>query len=191
MDMETQLQDGLKRLARDLQHDYLTLATIKEVNGDERTCIAIDELGIELYDVRLQSETLESGIIRYPTEGASALLAHIGNNVYYILLCSSFEKIEILKGEFSVIVNEEGLQVKASAIKFNDGENGGLINIADLVSKMNSLEQDLNSLKQAFSSWTPVPQDGGAALKLASASWAGQILEETTVEGIEDDKITH
>ena len=43
------------------------------------------------------------------------------------------------------------------------------------------LQADVNGLKQCFAAWTPVPNDGGAALKvLTSASWETTPLTEPT-----------
>ena len=57
------------------------------------------------------------------------------------------------------------------------------------VERLNKIEQDINNLKQAFTSWTPTPQDGGAALKTVVASWSGSKLTETKVEDIESETI--
>jgi hypothetical protein len=59
-----------------------------------------------------------------------------------------------------------------------------------LVQQINKIEQDLNSLKTVFKNWTPVSQDGGAALKAAATSWAAQQLQKTQNTDIANDKIT-
>ena len=70
-------------------------------------------------------------------------------------------------------------------------EYGGLT-IADFVTKeLNDLRSDLNTLKTAFSSWIPAPNDGGAALKTASASWAGQTLTPVQSEDLQNKKVKH
>ena len=60
-----------------------------------------------------------------------------------------------------------------------------------LKEKYNNLEKDLNDLKSAFNSWVVVPGDGGAALKAASASWAGQTVTLTQANEIENEKVKH
>ncbi|MCQ2298722.1 MAG: hypothetical protein MJZ81_01155 [Bacteroidales bacterium] len=85
----------------------------------------------------------------------------------------------------------EKISLSSDRIELNGGKNGGLVNIQDLAEKLNKLEKDNNSLKQAFSSWVPVPQDGGSSLKAVVASWASQQLVQTRVSDLEDDKITH
>ena len=60
----------------------------------------------------------------------------------------------------------------------------------DLTERLNIIEKDINKLKKVFSSsWTPVPQDGGAALKGAAASWAGATLTETQRSDYENEKV--
>ena len=46
----------------------------------------------------------------------------------------------------------------------NGGSLGGLVKVEDITTRLNLIEKDINKLKQAFTSWSPVPQDGGAAL---------------------------
>jgi hypothetical protein len=53
------------------------------------------------------------------------------------------------------------------------------------------LEKDVNALKSVFSGWTPISQDGGAALKSAAGTWFGQQLTVTSKSDIENDKIKH
>lgn len=51
------------------------------------------------------------------------------------------------------------------AVKFNE-----------LKSAFDELQQDMETLKQVFTTWVPVPTDGGAALKAASATWSATPL---------------
>lgn len=80
------------------------------------------------------------------------------------------------------------INVDANNIIMQGGEVG-IPESTSTVERLNKIEQDINSLKQAFTSWTPVPQDGGAALKTAAASWSGSKLTETKVEDIESKTI--
>lgn len=76
-------------------------------------------------------------------------------------------------------------------IIFKGGDLGGLVKVVSLTDRLNKIEQDNNDLKQVFSSWVPVPNDGGAALKTAAATWAGSTLSKTQQADIENKKITH
>jgi len=80
------------------------------------------------------------------------------------------------------------INVDANSIIMQGGEVG-IPESTSTVERLNKIEQDINNLKQAFTSWTPTPQDGGAALKTVVASWYGSKLTETKVEDIESETI--
>jgi hypothetical protein len=97
--------------------------------------------------------------------------------------------IAIIDGESSVawlLCTDE-----ADEMVFRDGKNGGLINIDDLVMKINTIEKEINNLKTVFSSWVTVPNDGGAALKTAVAGWTAQTISLTQKQDLEDNTILH
>ena len=104
--------------------------------------------------------------------------------------------IGVIDGQevFTFLINAENVELvetKAGQIIYNGGEHAGLVKVKELTTKINALEKDLNLLKQIFSVWSPVPQDGGASLKASVVTWAGQRLTETKQSDIEDTKITH
>lgn len=74
---------------------------------------------------------------------------------------------------------------------FNGGELGGLIDIAKAVTSWNNLENSINNLIAAIDSWQPVPNDGGAALKVSLATWLTQNIPVTERDNIEDTTILH
>lgn len=145
------------------------LGTIAAVDENSKTC-NIDDDGFMMYGIRLQSVTnAAAGILKVPKIGAQALAVKIEDGDGFMLLdCAEYDKII-----------------------FNGGNNGGLINIESLVDKINAIENDLNSLKTVFKSWTPVAQDGGSALKTAAADWADQTITKTKTKDLEDKTITH
>lgn len=94
-----------------------------------------------------------------------------------------------LSGDLSQLVV---LQVDhIETIVINGGKLGGLINIEQLTEKLNTIEDDINSLKNVMSTWTPVAQDGGAALKTSVSTWAGQTLTKSQRGDYEDETIKH
>ena len=145
------------------------LGTIAAVDENSKTC-NIDDDGFMMYGIRLQSVTnAAAGILKVPKIGAQALAVKIEDGDGFMLLdCAEYSKII-----------------------FNGGNNGGLINIQSLVNKINAIENDLNSLKTVFKSWTPVAQDGGSALKTAAADWADQTITKTKTKDLEDKTVTH
>jgi len=66
----------------------------------------------------------------------------------------------------------------------NNPDNG-------LLTKINNIEDDLNKLKNVFTTWTPASGDGGLALKTASTSWYTAPITLTTQPDISHPNITH
>ena len=125
------------------------------------------------------------GLTLFPKVGSLVIVGLVdGGEAGVTLLSDELDALELQIGDQRIEVTKDG-------ITLNEGKLGGLINIADLTSKLNTLERDLNALKQALSSWTPVPQDGGASLKASVASWAGQQLQLSQRRDYEDTKVKH
>ncbi len=147
----------------------ITQGIVKSVSG--KLCEV--EIGnIVIPDVRLRASELNDGgeMLVTPKEGSAVIVGS-------------------LSGDLSQLVV---LQVDhIDSIVINGGELGGLINIEQLTEKLNAIEDDINSLKTAMSSWEAVPQDGGAALKIAISTWAGQQLTRSEKSDYEDEKIKH
>ena len=71
----------------------------------------------------------------------------------------------------------------------NEGALGGMVKVVELTQRLNTIEQDLNSLKSAVAAWVPVAQDGGAALKTAVSTWATSTLTPTQRSDIENQNV--
>lgn len=137
----------------------------KEVDWDAKTMTCtgtIDDL--EYYDVLLGLNTLQIK----PALKSKCLIGLLGNHS---------------AASFLIWSNDSEL------IQFNKGEKGGIPISSEVAIRLNSIEQDINGLKQVFSSWVAVPNDGGNALKTASASWYGSALSETQESDIANEKI--
>jgi len=80
---------------------------------------------------------------------------------------------------------------QVDSIKFLDGSFGGLIKIDDYITETNKAQTKINELITAFNTWTPVANDGGAALKTALGSWVAANLTLTVKSDVENTKITH
>jgi hypothetical protein len=163
-------------------------AVVLEVDEENFTIDVKPLSGAEMFEVRLKAgiDGVKDGMVEFPAKDSTVLIGLIGNDKHtaFVLKCSKVDKIVIRIGSISLIMTKD-------EITMNDGSLGGLVNIADLVGKLNTIEQDINSLKTAFSSWVPVPQDGGSALKTAVGSWFGSQLVQTTKNDLEDPKIIH
>ncbi len=148
---------------------YALDAVIKSVDKNKRTCVVYTITGktqSEIPDVRLMA-SVDDGVLFVPV---------VGSNVTIILTQQADPYIT----QYSDI----------DEIIFRGGDLGGLVKLKETVERLNKIEDDINAIKKVFSTtWTPTPNDGGAALKAAAATWAGQQLQKTTEGDIENDKI--
>lgn len=161
----------------DRENFYSIVGTAINVDETTRTCdikpIEADapRAGINLQSVQSGTE----GIVIIPKEGSFIAVTFFDKRTGFVSLTSEVEKILI----------------DTDLVQYNGGSNGGLININDLVTQMNKVEDDLNALKSAISGWIPVPNDGGAALKVALSNFIAGTLTPTVTSDMEDIKITH
>ena len=147
----------------------ITQGIVKSVSG--KLCEV--EIGnIVIPDVRLRASELDDDceMLVTPKVGSAVTVGSLNGDLSQLVVLQ-VDHIE------SIVINGGGL--------------GGLINIEQLTGKLNAIEDDINSLKTAMVSWTPVAQDGGAALKTAISSWAGQQLTRSDKSDYEDEKIKH
>ena len=175
------IQDAIKIITqRELARSemYCVLCKVNSVDTSARTCEVSPLNGkADLFDVRFQAElSLTEGVFIEPKVDSTVLVAFINSVQAAVVLCSEVENIYI---------DTQGDTI------FNGGANDGMVKVIELVQKLNNLENDLNDIKLAVSGWMPAPNDGGAALKLALATWYGQTFTPTTTTDLKNDKVQH
>ena len=169
--MSEDIGKALRNRFRSLLPEGQRIGTVNSVDRDKKTCeVTIDRDEIILYDVLLSPDDSDMGILLIPKTGSNVVVSTMfdDDTQNYVTMTGEVDQV-IIRG----------------------GSLGGLIRINDLVEKVNAIEDDINSLKQVFSTWSPVAQDGGAALKGASGSWSSNTITLTKVKDIENDKVTH
>lgn len=140
---------------------------------------------IEFFDVPVRVLiSKQASFLEIPKKDSHCLLTFRDSNQNrpQIMEVDECEKILVKIGDQSLEISENGFI-------FNEGKNDGLIKINQLITKLNTIENDLNLVKNIFTSWAPVPNDGGAALKAAISTWSGQLLQLSQKTDIENDKI--
>lgn len=178
MDRSKEIKEAIKSIVG-VPGMMFVMGRVESV-GDETCSVKIaDRLVIN--DVRLNAsaDSNADNILIKPTVGSMVLMADLSGGELRSLVIVSFSELE------SMTVKFEG------DVVINGGENEGLVKIVELTEKLNAIENDINSLKQVFSSWAPIVYDGGASLKAAATSWAAQTLKKTSKEDIENSKIKH
>lgn len=200
---------GLKNIIRQLANEGISgsimVGTVSSVDREART-VDVEPINEDapVLGVNLQAnQEATLGVVLYPRVGSYVVVAMLsGYEAGVVVLTEDVESIEVnINDGTKLTITEDGismnikdgitLDMDESAAVFNGGDLGGLINIADLTSHLNTIEKDINNLKTVFTSWVPAPQDGGAALKSGVASWAGQQLTLSKRGDYEDKKVKH
>ena len=157
------------------------------------SCTVSIKNDVPLINVALQS-SFSDGLLLVPTIGSQVVVLRSRDNPYPVIIMTSDLDAIYMQVQDSWIVNW-GQNGEDS--DFNSKSFGGLVKLVDpndtnagVLARLNKLEQDINNLKNAMSTWVPVAQDGGAALKSAAGSWFGQQLTPTQRGDLENKKIT-
>ncbi len=171
----SRIADYIKRLAEAEEVGIEAfLGTVTSVDEDARTCDVqplMDDAEFKNVWLQGSSESTE-GVLVVPKVDSEVVCIAIDDFQAVVINTTSVEKVLI----------------ESPLVQFNDGANGGLINISDLQTEIAKLNSSLNSLKTIIDSMIPVPSDGGAALKTALSAW---VVETADLSNITDDKITH
>ena len=191
MSVNQDIQFAIQRLAGtyDLTHkiDVYVAEVSSEIDIATRTVevktISFDT-EISIPSVKVMA-SIDNGIIPAPTLGSMVL---VGYNLMvdpFIILCSSIDYWLVYIGDISYKISAEG-------IALNGDGYGGLMQIAPSITAWNNLQNDINKLKLAFAAWTPVANDGGAALKTAlTANYPTENIPVTSQSDIENTKVKH
>lgn len=182
--MESRDADIIKKAVRDIAKQdqsevYGIPAKVVSVDVAEGT---IDVEPIDgtagISDVRLKPESSEPGALFIPKVDSVVFVTMINDSDGFVSMFSEVDSVAFRT-------------TSGNVVQLQDGSLGGLVIVANMVARMNILENDINSIKSAFSSWVVAPGDGGAALKAAAATWFGTTLTPTIDADIENDKVTH
>lgn len=165
-------------------NDLVFPVTVKSIDEDACTVDVETVEGMEIYEVKLRAvKTEKYGIVVFPKKDTTIQICRIGNdNDFLMLHADEVEKIFWKIEDMTLEMTKDGFI-------FNGGDKLGMVIMQDAVKRFNKIEDDINSLKTAISAWTPTPNDGGAALKAAVASWVAQQLVKTIDSDIENTKI--
>lgn len=125
--------------------------------------------------VRLMA-SVDDGAFLYPAQNSTVTILMTEFMEPIIVGYSEIEKIVWLGGDYDFV---------PVVVHPTDNNKG-------LLKKINNLENKIKDLQTILgTSWTPVPNDGGAALKVAAATWASTPYILTSQADISHDKIKH
>ena len=168
----------VKILSSSINQGKRVLKFLRYGRQDVQTSVEVMPFGVDSNPVKdmvaIYSETAQNGktvIIGYINKNQVAEIGGFrtystdsyGNVTGYTYLRSN--------GDMELLGNTN------FAVKYNE-----LANVFD------ELQSDINTLKNLFATWVPVPTDGGTALKTITATWsATPIIEDITT--VKNDKI--
>ena len=158
-------------------------AEVTSVDDTAMTCEVKIANGQSIKDVHLKALKEDSDAV--------VILPKVGTDVQMIRLKAGWMVISCDVVDKVIVKAAVKVQVDCDDVVFNGGENEGLVIVAKCVEKLNAIEQDINALKQVFSGWSPVSNDGGGALKGVVMTWAGQQLQQTQQSDLENTKVKH
>ncbi|MBD5345470.1 MAG: hypothetical protein HDR90_10940 [Bacteroides sp.] len=197
------LRNVIRQLAQPDGETVALVCTVDAVDKSARTvdCSPINE-GAPLLGVNLQAnQEGESGVCLFPEIGSYIVVGFVADGAAgVVLLTEKIESAEIVIGDTSAVISADGVRIDVgdisanlskSTVTFNGGDLGGLVKVENLTKRLNIIENDINELKTIFTTWSPLAQDGGAALKTAAISWFGSKLTPSQRSDYENEKVKH
>jgi hypothetical protein len=173
-----EIKEIIERLANTNNREFVSLVkcTVLSVNESEGTAVC------EPVSSKIQSEitvslSLENGdnIECVPSVGSTVLIGITTNDLFVLLSVSDCDKIFISSNDL---------------IQLNGGEFGGLVKVEELKTQLEKTNELVNAIANSLKNWTPVPSDGGAALKAFATAQIG-IKTTGNFDNIENESITH
>lgn len=177
---------AVQKLAGTYNTDTVSLLTGKVLSVDENvgTCkveaitgnATTDVDGVELQVV------VADGLLFVPKVGSEVKIVYSTYTTPFIVQFSDLDKI--------VIAAETSIDVYCDDIKFNDGTFKGLVKVVELTTKLNNLENKVNSIISTFNSHIHTSGGAGSPTTPTTSPISGT-LTPTQQADIENTKIQH
>lgn len=187
----SEFEKALTRKIKGLIPNQSFIGKVVKVDEVKYTCTVMPlDSDAEIFKVRLKPtiDNEKNGIIAIPSVDSFVIVGLLNNNENsaFVVWCSNIKKYYIVgEGGNTLEFKDDG------TILINGDAHAGLVKVAELVTQINKMESDLNSIKTAFNAWVVVGGDGGAALKALSATWAASPITQTVKANIENTRVKH
>lgn len=156
--------------------------TIVEIDTSDNTCVVevetSEDNSIQFSGVPLKVLSIESNFIVYPAVGSDCYIGFYGGSTHNPVLLG-FQNAESV-----TISGQTDITIDSEQITLNGGENGGLINIQELTSKLNALVNAFNNHTHQITGVMPGTGTVTAPPVMSPAS-------EFTASDYEDTTVTH
>lgn len=165
---------------------------VVSVDASAKTCEVEPVDGrANFVDVKLQplSEADDNGVFAIPVKNSTVIIGLLENGKRSVIL----KYTEIEKYVIQVSDKQKLVFDKEGDIVFNDGKNGGLIKISDLVKKLNNLEKSVNQVVTSFNAHTHVsPPAPVNPVNTAPPSVPSTVvMVNTTTKELENSDVKH
>lgn len=172
----------LSRRIKELIPNQMVWAIVKSVDWEKKTMVAtgvVDDLDYHDILLGLPSE------YKKPVVGSKCLIGMIENNQVNAVLIYADEIEAVLitdKTGFKIYLNNGQLELNGNSFS-------GIVKAPELKNQLDKNTFILEKIQNVFRQWTPIPEDGGAALKSLVNEFIN--LDRADLSGIENDKIKH
>lgn len=200
------IKDAIRQIAGTHLKDDVNImwATVTSVDITTRSCKVQPLTGkgtAPLENVMLMA-ALDDGILPIPSVGSVIIVAHSTYTVPFVILFSKLDKIFFvagnnlltMDGQNVIITNGKNIiKTDGTTITFNDGSFGGMVEVANLVIKLNNLENLLNDLITKYNSHTHILSlsSGTGTAAPTTTTETGTIAPVTQRSDIENTTIIH
>lgn len=177
MSLDSEIVKGLDKLALKHIHNPSIVCTVTEVSLADLTCTCEPVNGdATLVDVRLMS-TSANGFLIVPSVDSTVIVSSIDNRTYYVSMFSEIDEIQL-----------------------NGDTYDGLVKVTDLVTKLNNLENLVNSLVSKYNSHTHnvsvtttcgAGAGTGIGTAVVTATTEATVLTPTVQADLENTSVLH
>lgn len=144
--MSQTIYDFLRRKIKDeIELPYSVWANVDEVDKTNKVCkVTPGASEPQITQVQLSGIVNPSdGVWIIPQVNSQVIVTFTGRDTAFVSMVSKIDEINVENSNYSFVINENG-------VILNDGNNGGLIIIANLINKLNTLENQYNQLRSDY-----------------------------------------
>jgi len=178
--LEDAIALAIKAQVARLNFEQVLTGTVKEVG--ETTCTVERTNAPTIYEVRLNAidDDLQSYVTIYPVVGSSVIVGIIEGlkTEAVVLRCSEVAQVKMKIGEQTLVLDKDG-------VVFNGGENKGLVKVTEMVTWMQTVYTDLQTLKTQLATHPVAGNTAPLALVFVPGT------TNPTVNNMQDSKIKH
>jgi hypothetical protein len=176
--MTSYIEEFIKKSAGRLIKVINFEAEVVSVDKTKDTIVVKPAEGDDIPDVKLKSilSNNTKKIVLYPAEGSFVTVSLLRNSEvdFYVTGYSEVEE---------AVINCDNIVI-------NGGANGGLVNWSSVKEQLDKTNEVVQALVNSLTGWTPVANDGGAALQIyANGQLAGKSVGNYADK--EDTKVKH